>query len=215
MEGDPTAPLWESSALVTIDVQRDTLDGQPLEVPGTSAALPRMARLSEAFRAARLPIVHVLRLYAADGHNAERSRRDVASGEVPVFRPGTPGRSLAPEILPPGTGELDDQALLSGSLQHVGPLEAAMYKPRWGAFFETPLHEHLQAMGVTTVVFAGCNFPNCPRTSVYEASERDYRVVLASDAVSGIYDRGVDELRGIGVHVLTARQIASALAPLP
>lgn len=24
------------SALVTIDVQRDTLDGQPLEVPGTS-----------------------------------------------------------------------------------------------------------------------------------------------------------------------------------
>jgi hypothetical protein len=30
---------------VTIDTQRDTLDGQPLEIPGTSAALPNMRRV--------------------------------------------------------------------------------------------------------------------------------------------------------------------------
>jgi hypothetical protein len=46
------------------------------------------------------------------------------------------------------------------------------------------------------------NFPNCPRTSIYEASEREFRIVLVSDAVSGLYDRGVDECRAIGVHVL-------------
>lgn len=210
-EQDPTAPLWESSALVTIDVQRDTLDGQPLEVPGTSAALPRIAKLCEAYRSAGLPIVHVLRLYSADGSNAERSRRAVASGPVPVFRPGTSGRSLAPEILPPGSGPLDDDALLAGELHELGPHEVAMYKPRWGAFYETPLHQHLQALGVTTAVFAGCNFPNCPRTSVYEASERDYRVGLASDATSGLYDRGTTELKGIGIHLLTTPEIATLL----
>ena len=49
---DATAPEWGKAALVTIDVQVDTLDGQPLEVPGTSAALPAMAELCAAARSA-------------------------------------------------------------------------------------------------------------------------------------------------------------------
>ncbi len=63
-----------------------------------------------------------------------------------------------------------------------------------------------------TTVFSGCNFPNCPRTSIYEASERDYRVALARDAVSGLYERGERELEGIGVAVLDAIDIVDALA---
>jgi len=47
----------------------------------------------------------------------------------------------------------------------------------------------------------GCNFPNCPRTTVYEASERDFRVVFVPDATSGVYERGVRELENIGVAV--------------
>jgi hypothetical protein len=35
-----TEPDFGSIALITIDVQRDTLDGQPHEIRGTSAALP-------------------------------------------------------------------------------------------------------------------------------------------------------------------------------
>ena len=58
-----TAPRFEAAALVTIDVQRDTLDGRPLEIPGTSTALAAMARAADAFRAAGRPIVHVVRLY--------------------------------------------------------------------------------------------------------------------------------------------------------
>jgi len=52
---------------------------------------------------------------------------------------------------------------------------------------------------VNTVVIAGCNFPNCPRATVYEASERDFRIVLVTDAMSGLYARGSQELRQIGV----------------
>jgi nicotinamidase-related amidase len=52
----------------------------------------------------------------------------------------------------------------------------------------------LDGLGVNTLVFGGCNFPNCPRTSISEASERDFRLVLAEDAISGLYDRGRQEL---------------------
>jgi hypothetical protein len=39
-------------------------------------------------------------------------------------------------------------------------------------------------------------------------------VVLAVDAVSGLYDRGQMELRNIGVGLLSAEQIVAALAGL-
>jgi nicotinamidase-related amidase len=79
---------------------------------------------------------------------------------------------------------------------------------------------HLRELGVSTLVFSGCNFPNCPRTSVYEASERDFRIVVAEDAVSGLYDRGRRELEGIGVRLLSSAQVAEAVRaanrePLP
>jgi len=212
----------EAAALVTIDVQRDTLDGQVLEIAGTSAAVPHMARLAAAFRTAGRPIVHVVRLYRADGSNAEPSRRELVSGPTPVLRPGTPGRLLAPGLLPTDAApELDDELLLAGGVQQLrqagrgSAAEVAVYKPRWGAFFRTPLDDHLQTLGVTTIVFAGCNFPNCPRTSIYEASERDYAVVVADDAVSGLYDRGRGELAGIGVVLATTGEIVAGLSRSP
>ena len=61
------------------------------------------------------------------------------------------------------------------------------------------------------MVFCGCNFPNCPRTSIYEASERDFRVVLVRDAVSGLYERGERELTNIGVHLMSASEVGGAL----
>jgi nicotinamidase-related amidase len=70
-----TAPNFAASALITIDTQRDVLDGQPLEIPGTSAALPAMKRLVDAFRRVRRPIVHVVRIYRRDGTNADLCRR--------------------------------------------------------------------------------------------------------------------------------------------
>lgn len=204
-------PHFATAALLTIDTQVDTLDGQPLEIPGTSAVVPKIAGLCRAFREAGRPIVHVVRLYRADGSNAEPLRQPLVSGPTPVLRPGTPGRLLAAGLGPDGASELDDELLLSGEIQDLGPGEVALYKPRWGAFFQTKLEDHLGAAGVDTAVFAGCNFPNCPRTSIYEASERDYRVVLVDDAVSGIYDRGRKEMTNIGVSVLSTVEVVSAM----
>lgn len=206
-----TAPEFAAGALITIDTQRDVLDGQPLEIPGTSAALPAMGRLLEAFRRARAPIVHIVRLYRADGSNVDLCRRGLVEDGAAILTPGSAGSELAPELLGDPSRRLDADLLMAGGIQEVGADEVVIYKPRWGAFFETPLESHLRDRGVSTLVFCGCNFPNCPRTSIYEASERDFRVVLATDAISGLYDRGEQELAAIGVHLMSSDAIAAAL----
>jgi nicotinamidase-related amidase len=210
---DPyTQPLPDSAALVLIDVQRDFYaDDAPLPIEGTAAAIPDMARLASEFRDRELPIVHVVRLYRRDGSNADMVRKLAIEQGARMAVPGSAGSQIATELLP-NPVELDHELLLSGELQHVGPREHVMYKPRWGAFYQTKLEQHLRDTGSDTLVFAGCNFPNCPRTSIYEASERDFRAVLVSDAVSGLDDRGIEECRAIGVDV---RDLSATLAWLP
>jgi nicotinamidase-related amidase len=198
---------FEHAALITIDTQNDTLDGQPLEVPGTSAVLPNIVELCRVFRSSGRPIVHIVRLYRADASNVDPCRRELVLEGTPILRPGTPGRSPAPGLVPADAAELDDDLLLAGGLQRLGDNEVVMYKPRWGAFYDTPLEAHLRSLVVDTLVFAGCNFPNCPRASIYEASERDFQVVVIEDAISGLYDRGLDELRNIGVRVLSTTEV--------
>ncbi len=128
-----------------------------------------------------------------------------------IVCPGTSGAELAPSLLPSQESRLDSELLLSGAIQPLGPNEWAIYKPRWGAFFGTPLGQHLSSLGVTSLAFAGCNFPNCPRTSIYEASERDFRIVLVEDAISGLYDRGRDEMKNIGAVLIDSKQLAQAV----
>jgi nicotinamidase-related amidase len=212
---DPyTAPDFAAAALITIDVQCDTLDGGSLEVAGTTEALPAMGALARAFRAAGRPIVHAIRLYQRDGANVDLCRRAAVIGGARMMAPGDPGAEPAAELLPEGAGGIDAGRLLAGRLQPLGADECVMYKPRWGAFYGTPLEDHLRERAVGTLVFCGANFPNCPRTSIYEASERDFRIVVARDAISGLYERGERELAGIGVRLMAAAEIAASLAPV-
>ena len=72
-----TTPDPRKSLLLTIDVQVDfTAPGSPAEIAGTAEAVPNMVRLIEAFRAARRPVVHMVRLYKDDGSNVDLCRRD-------------------------------------------------------------------------------------------------------------------------------------------
>lgn len=206
-----TDPEWSKSALITIDTQCDTLDGQPFEVPGTSTILPRIEALLNIYRKADMPIIHIVRIYKEDGSNVDLCRRDLIEGGTKFMLAGSPGSQLALELLPRGGIELDTELLLSGGIQRLNPNEVVIYKPRWGAFYNTPLEQYLRKLGISTLVFSGCNFPNCPRTSIYEASERDFRVVLVEDAISGLYEQGRRELCNIGVELFTVNQVIDAV----
>lgn len=193
------APDLSRSALLVIDTQVDFIDGGACPIPGTTQILPNIARLLAAYRDAAAPIVHVVRLY--DGDDVDLLRRAAIAAGAPIARPGSAGSQIAPELRLPGAPDLDAPTLLAGHLQHFGPHEVAVWKPRWSAFYRTGLDAHLAALGVHTVVFAGCNYPNCPRASIYDASERDYRVLLASDAISGVKAHHLEEAGRIGaVH---------------
>jgi len=181
------------------------------EIAGTSAALPVMQRVVHAFRKSARPIVHIVRLYLADGSNAELCRRSALQLGAQMLIAWTTGAEIAEGLLPSPSIQLDTQLLLSGRIQSVGEREGILFKSRWGAFYRTPLEEHLRALGVDTVVFVGCNFPNCPRTSMYEASERDFRVVCVEDAISGMYEQGRRQLDNIGVIRMAASAVAEGV----
>lgn len=203
------APRPESSALLIIDTQVDFVDGGVNPVPGTSAVLPQLVTLRDAFRAAGRPVVHVLRIYAGD--DVDRVRRTAIAGGTRLVAPDSAGARVVPELRSDWAETPQAQRLLGGEIVEVATGEFALWKPRWSAFHRTTLDGFLGEHGVDTVVVAGCNFPNCPRATLYDASQRDYRVLLASDAVSGVTATHLDELGPIGVLHASAATLAAEL----
>lgn len=208
---DYTAMQWESSALLIIDVQNDFIDGA-LPVAGTVDVLPALRRLAETFRTAKRPIVHVIRYYEPGGSDADNVRRaDMEAGTV-VVAPGTDGANTPATLTRDQTVELDSEGLLAGDVQVIWAGEAVVYKPRWSAFFRTELESWLVDRDVTSVVVAGCNLPNCPRATLFDASERDLRAALVADAVSQGTPERLDDLRLIGINVLDVADVERSLA---
>ena len=203
-----TAPDFTRSALITIDTQNDfTLQGAPVSIPGTIDVIPNMVKLLDHYRGAGRPIIHVVRLYLEDGSNVELCRRQAVENGQEMVLAGSDGAELVRELKPDANVRLDAGSLLSGEFQQLGDVEFVMYKPRWGAFYQTRLEEFLSGHGIDTLVFCGCNFPNCPRTSMYEASERDFRLVVVTDAISQLYDRGRREMENIGANLFETGDI--------
>jgi nicotinamidase-related amidase len=208
-----TRPDYQHMALITIDVQNDfALPGSPLEIKGTMDVVPVIVTLLKLFRDLYKPIIHIVRLYKADGSNVDIVRKKWIANGVSAGRPGSEGAELVAALKPTNVN-LDSESLLKGSVQELGPREFAIYKPRWGAFYGTPLEKFLKKHKLNTLAFTGCNFPNCPRTSIYQASERDFRLIVVRDALSGIYEKGIEELKNIGCEVLQAQDLARGLKP--
>lgn len=203
VDHDYTAPDLARSALVLIDVQNDFVSGAAA-VPGTAALIGTMAELAAVFRAAHRPVVHVVRLYIPGGSDVDPPRRAAIESGQQIAAPHTDGAAIPTTLL---GHPLDYDSLLAGGIQHVAPGEVVLFKPRWSAFFRTELDAHLRDAGVNTVVVAGCNLPNCPRATLFDASERDYRAALVTDATSQVTGERLDDLKLIGVQLLTAGDI--------
>jgi nicotinamidase-related amidase len=209
---DYTSPDNKHSALITIDVQRDfTLTAAAAKIPGTIKAVPKIQQVVQKYRKNSYLIIHVIRLYHQDGSNVDLCSRELVKSGKQIVIAGSVGAKIMDELKPSSDTTLDPDLLLSGRLQQIGSREWIAYKPRWGAFYGTSLEEKLRILDVNTVVIAGCNFPNYPRTTIYETSERDFKIVLVKDATSQSYERGLEEMVDIGVSVMDTRECISWL----
>jgi len=207
---DYTQPHWDRSALVVIDFQRDFLDDGVAAVPGTTAVVPKVASLVEGFRSAGRPIIHVIRLYQPGGSDIDPPRRDSIEKGTVIVAPGTEGSQVADGVLP-NVFRLDTGLLLAGRPQEVGPNEVVIFKPRWSAFYRTELEALLRARGCDTVVVAGCNLPNCPRATLFDASERDFRAALVQDAVSQTSYERLADLERIGITLYSTTDVLASV----
>ena len=213
---DYTAPERDRTALLTFAVQKDcTSPGSPVGYLGGGRKLAKVGDLAQGFRAAGAPIVHLVRLYRPDGSNVDACRRRAIEEGLRVLMPGSCGAELVPEINPAPETRLDSAALLSGNLQELAAQEWALYRPRWGAFYKTSLEDHLKGLGVSTIAISGCNFSTAIRASIYEASARDFRVVVVPDAIAGASDEDLAELARIGVYLMNTDCCVSWLTSPP
>jgi nicotinamidase-related amidase len=133
---DPyTTPSPSRSLLITIDVQNDFCLGGA-RVPGALEVVPAICAVADAFRAARRPIVHIVRLYTADGANADLCRRSLIEGGARIATPGSARADLVADLKPDPSPSMDSAALLRGEAQSLGPNERLLYKPRLQAALE-------------------------------------------------------------------------------
>lgn len=132
-------------------------------------AMPNIARLLPAARAAGVHVVHCLVQRRPDGlgsnHNAKIFR--IGTDEVPIT-PGTPGAELLPEFGPEPTD------LVLRRWHGIGPMGG------------TDLDTVLRNLGVTTIVAVGVSVNVAITNLVMDAVNAAYRVVLPRDAVAGI-----------------------------
>ena len=156
-------------ALIIIDMQNGFLNPEsPLCIKGARATVPACARVIRACRRTDVPVVFVNRAYRADGSDVEHTRRRVwEEGGKPL----TPG-STGPISIENPT-----------EFERV-PEDYEIIKPRYSAFFQTPLDLLLRRLGVDTVLLAGTTTPNCIRTTCYDAISLDYSVVVLADCCS-------------------------------
>lgn len=156
-------------ALIVIDMQNGFLNPEsPLCIRGARATVPACARTLAACRRAGVPVIFVNRAYRADGSDVELARRRVWEEGGRPLTPGSTG-PLSVENPP----EFD---------RREGDYE--IIKPRYSAFFQTPLDLLLRRLGANTAVLAGTTTPNCVRATCYDALSLDYRVTVLSDCCS-------------------------------
>ncbi len=170
---DYITPDREHSALLIIDVQRDfTLMDATGEIPGTLQAVQYIQHIVQVYREHGYPIIHIIRLYHADGSNVDLCRRRAIENGKQIVIPGSDGAELMDELKPSPAIRLDSILLLSGHLQQIGTMEWIMYKPRWGAFYNTLLEKHLHNLNVNTVIVCVSSDIYSIYLNIYKASSK-------------------------------------------
>jgi len=189
---DPVA-----TAVVAIDMHRGHLDPAvatlPLPAARCGPVVKRAAALFAELRARGVPVVHVVTEYRDPSEIAANPFWRWVHDESTKARRGILGHNLAGS---PGT-EIIPELLDPRDLVVRG-------KKRYSAFHATDLDFVLRrTLGAETLILAGINTSTCVLCAAFEATNRDFRVIVAVDAV--------DSMDGEDLHQFSLRLVAQAL----
>lgn len=185
------------TALIAIDMHRGHLDPSvatlPLPAERCGPVIKRAAALFAELRTHGVPIVHVVTEYRdaaeiaanpfwkAAHDDPSKARRGILRHNVA----GGPGTEIIPELH-------DPRDLVVRS------------KKRYSVFQPTDLEFVLRRrLGADTVILAGINTTTCVLCAAFEATNRDFRVIVAADAV--------DSMDGEEMHRFALRLIEAAI----
>ena len=148
------------TALVVVDMQNDFVrEGGGLLVPDAKATIPAIRMLLALARANGVRVV-----YSQDTH-----------------RDGDPEWRIWPEHAREGSWgwEIVDELA-------PAPDDVVLRKPRYDAFYGTPLNHLLRLWGVDTLVMCGTVANICVQYTAASAALRWYEVVIPRDAISAL-----------------------------
>jgi nicotinamidase-related amidase len=185
------------TAVVAVDMHRGHLDPAvatlPLPAERCGPVIKRAAALFVDLRARGVPVVHVVTEYRDTAEIAanpfwKAAHDDPAKARRGILRhnlAGSPGTEIIPDLH-------DPRDLVVRS------------KKRYSVFTPTDLEFVLRRrLGADTVVLAGINTTTCVLCAAFEATNRDFRVIVAADAV--------DSMDGEEMHGFALRLVAAAL----
>ncbi|KAL3511770.1 hypothetical protein ACH5RR_024487 [Cinchona calisaya] len=191
---------WKKTALLVIDMQNDfILPGGPMHVKGGQAIVPNVIKAVEVARGRGIPIIWVVREHDPLGRDVELFRRH-------LYFPGKPKPTSKGSV---GAELVDGLVIKEGDYKLV--------KTRFSAFFSTHLHSYLQGAGISNLVIAGVQTPNCVRQTVFDAVALDYEsVTVLIDATAAatpeIHDANIIDMSNIGVATPTLEEWAESSA---
>jgi nicotinamidase-related amidase len=185
------------TAVVAIDMHRGHLDRAVATLPLPSERCrPLITRAAELFaevRARGVPVIHVVTEYrdaseiaanpfwTAVHDDPTKARRGILGHNLA----GSAGTEIVPELLDPR------DRVVRG-------------KRRYSSFQATDLEFTLRrALGADTLILAGVNTSTCVLCAAFEATNLDFRVIVAADAV--------DSMDGEEMHDFSLRLTAAAL----
>jgi nicotinamidase-related amidase len=171
------------TALVVIDMQRDFIEkggfGDSLgnDVKRLEAIIPATARLISLFRARGWTIFHTREAHLPDLSDCPPAKIRRGNPALHIGETGAMGRLLV-------RGERGNQIV-----DDLRPIEGEIVidKPGKGMFWATGLHERLQGLGITHLVFAGVTTEVCVQTSMREANDRGYECLLIEEATESYF----------------------------
>src|SRR5512145_2936060 len=168
------------TAVVAIDMHRGHLDPAvatlPLAADRCGPVIKRAAALFADVRARGVPVVHVVTEYRDATEIAANPfwkavHDDPAKARRGILRhnlAGSPGTEIIPELHDPR------DLVVRG-------------KKRYSSFHGTDLEFVLRRrLAVDTLVLAGINTSSCVLNAGFDATNRDFRVVIAADAVDSM-----------------------------